>query len=71
MNLKKIGDCANLVWKLISGSNRKWEYEELKEATGLSNRYLNAAIGWLASQNKIQFEKEEDRYYNVMNYYIG
>lgn len=75
MNEQKIGECAGILWRLLSGSNRKWEYEDIKKATGLSDRYLNAAIGWLAREDKIQFEEvgsnDEDVYYIELNYYIG
>ena len=41
--------CKNtgIVWKLISSREKEyWSYEELKAATGLSDRELNSAIGW-------------------------
>lgn len=52
MNTQSISDCAKAVWRLLHGDNRKWEYQELKEATGLRDRDLNAAIGWLACEGK-------------------
>ena len=57
MDAQTIGNNAGKVWRLLD-HNRKWEYNELKEATGLSDRDLNAAIGWLAREDKIQFEKK-------------
>ena len=71
MNIKKIKECSHELWKLISGTNRKWNINELKAATGFPTNYLMASIGWLASQNKIQMEEKTGRYYNVLNYYIG
>ena len=49
-------------------------YKEVKEATGLSDRDLNAAIGWLAREGKIQFinlPDHEDALYIELNLYIG
>lgn len=37
------------------GNNREWTYAELKQATGLDDRDLNAAIGWLAHDGTIFF----------------
>ena len=36
--------------------DRRWSYCDLKRASELSDRDLNAAIGWLARENKIDFE---------------
>ena len=75
MNVRRIGENAGIVWRILNGENRKWEYREIKEATGLSDSELNAAIGWLAREGKIQFEehgsKESDLLYIELNYYIG
>ena len=40
---------------------------------GLSDRDLNAAIGWLAREDKIDFETEggNDRLFLCVNVYIG
>ena len=75
MNVNKIGESAGIVWRVLNGENRKWEYQEIKEQTGLDDRYLNAAIGWLAREGKIQMEGCEDDqsevFYLELNYYIG
>ena len=75
MNVRRIGENAGVVWRMLNGENRKWEYNELKEATGLSANDLCAAIGWLAREGKIQFEErgdhESDLVYIELNYYIG
>lgn len=57
MNAQSIGESAKAIWHLLHGDNRKWEYQELKKATGLRDRELNAAIGWLACEGKIQFDE--------------
>lgn len=75
MNVQKIGENAGLIWQILHGDHRKWEYKELKEATGLSDRELNAAIGWLAREGKIQFEEtkvgRKQLLYIELNFYIG
>lgn len=75
MNKETIGTDAGIIWRLLSANNKKWEYNELKEATGFSDRDLNAAIGWLAREDKIQFygsEIEQKEYlYLELNFYIG
>ncbi len=73
MDAHTIGVNAGVVWRLLD-NNRRWEYSELKAASGLSDRDLNAAIGWLAREDKIQFEvdKKDDKEYLFLelNVYI-
>lgn len=45
---------ARLILRTL-GNNRVWTYPELKRATGLADRDLNAAIGWLAHEGSICF----------------
>lgn len=75
MDKKIIAHNAGIVWRLLDNNNRRWEYGELKEASGLSDRDLNTAIGWLARENRVQFEQDNlgNRYflYLEMNLYIG
>ena len=72
MNKNQIGTNAGIVWKLLS-DNAHWEYDKLKQASGLSDRDLNAAIGWLAREDKIDFDidKQHDRLFLHANVYIG
>ena len=74
MDAQTIGKHAGIVWRLLD-HNRKWEYNELKEATGLSDRDLNAAIGWLAREDKVQFETGtkdgRDYLFLELNLFIG
>lgn len=73
-----IGENAGKVWRLLnSGDQRKWEFSEIKKATGLNDAELGSAIGWLAREDKIQFElehhdsKDEKAYlYLMLNVYI-
>lgn len=75
MDKKIIAHNAGIVWRLLDNNNRRWEYGELKEASGLSDQDLNTAIGWLARENRVQFEQDNlgNRYflYLEMNLYIG
>lgn len=63
-----IGENAGVIWRLLNNGER-WEYESLKAASGLSDRDLNLAIGWLARENKIFFErsKDEDKEYMYLS----
>lgn len=63
---------AHLVFTTL-GNNREWTYLELKHATGLADRDLNAAIGWLACEGSICFGDYcgERRISLGMNIYIG
>ena len=53
MDKSSIGINAGRVWQKLSESNKRWEYEELKHALDLADRDLNAAIGWLAREDKL------------------
>lgn len=63
---------AHLVLNTL-GNNREWTYSELKQTTGLADRDLNAAIGWLAHDGSICFGHHcgENRISLGMNVYIG
>ena len=67
-----IGKNAGIVWNTLK-DNAHWDYKDLKDATGLSDRDLNAAIGWLAREDKIDFDIDEtsDRIFLSLNIYIG
>ena len=52
-----IGENAGKLWRLMNQDNqRKWELEELKKCSGCDDLELASAIGWLAREDKIQFE---------------
>ncbi|WP_300728274.1 winged helix-turn-helix domain-containing protein [uncultured Bacteroides sp.] len=72
MDKYQIGTNAGIVWNVLKDNNH-WEYGELKAATGLSDRELNAAIGWLAREDKIDFEMDpvHDKLFLSVNVYIG
>ena len=72
MNRISICHNAHLVYNTL-GYNREWTYTELKLATGLSDRDLNAALGWLAHEGVICFGNESnERYISLgVTVYIG
>ncbi len=72
MNKKEIGENAGRVWQILS-DNAKWSYGSLKRKSGLRDKELGAALGWLARENKIEFEQEEEELYLYLcvNVYIG
>ncbi|CDB10634.1 MULTISPECIES: winged helix-turn-helix domain-containing protein [unclassified Bacteroides] len=72
MDKYTIGNNAGIVWTLLNDGKR-WKYEDLKAASALSDRDLNAAIGWLAREDKIYFETDSNNaeylYLSVNIYY--
>ncbi|MBM6864407.1 winged helix-turn-helix domain-containing protein [Bacteroides caecigallinarum] len=72
MDKYQIGTNAGIVWNVLK-DNAHWDYEQLKTATGLTDRDLNAAIGWLAREDKIDFDinNQHDRLFLNVNVYIG
>lgn len=72
MGKSEIGLNAGKVWQLLS-DNAKWSYGSLKRKSGLKDKELGAAIGWLAREDKIEIEQEEEELflYLCVNVYIG
>lgn len=72
MDKYTIGNNAGIVWTLLNDGKR-WKYEDLKATSALSDRDLNAAIGWLAREDKIYFETDSNNaeylYLSVNIYY--
>lgn len=72
MDKNAIGENAGVVWRLLSDGKR-WEYEELKATSGLSERNLSAAIGWLAREGNIFFytdkEHQKEYLYTSIDFY--
>ena len=60
MDKNEIGLNAGKVWQLLS-NNDKWSYGNLKKKSGLKDKDLGAALGWLAREDKIEFEQEEEK----------
>ena len=57
MDRNEIGLNAGKVWQLLS-NNEKWGYGTLKRKSGLKDKELGAALGWLSRENKIEFDQE-------------
>lgn len=72
MNKKEIGALASRVWQLLV-NNARWSYQDLKKKSGLRDKELGAALGWLAHEDKVEFDQEEDELYVYLciNVYIG
>ena len=72
MDRKQIGVYAGIGWLLLS-INEKWGYGTLKRLSGLMDKELGAALGWLSKENKIEFDQcDEELYvYLFVNVYIG
>ena len=75
MNVQSIGENAGIIWRLLQSESRKWDYQENKKETGLSDRDINTAIGWLAREGKLTIDETKVGRRNViyieLNYYIG
>ena len=75
MNVLSIGENAGIIWRLLQSESRKWDYQEIKKETGLSDRDINTAIGWLAREGKLTIDETKVGRRNViyieLNYYIG
>lgn len=54
-----IGENAGIVWRTLESKGRL-NFEGLQSETGLDMPVLFAAIGWLARENKISFNKEQN-----------
>ena len=72
MNKDEIGLNAGKIWQLLS-DYAKWSYGTLKRKSGVKDKELGAAIGWLARENKIELYQEDDELYVSLgvNVYIG
>ena len=59
MDKIQIGENAGIVWRALEGKD-KLTIEELQAATNLDQSQVFTAIGWLAREDKIGFNKEND-----------
>lgn len=60
MNKIEIGNAAGVVWRSLSTCNAM-TYYELKDKCQMNDRLLNAAIGWLSREDKIEMFYDENR----------
>ena len=72
MNKSDIGLNAGKIWRLLS-NYAKWVYGTLKRKSGLKDKELGAALGWLACEDKIVLHQEDGELYIFLgvNVYIG
>ena len=56
-NASKFGENAGKVWHVIA-SNGQVTIDQLRSETGLSEKDLYAAVGWLARENKVKKDHE-------------
>ena len=70
MDKREIGLIAGKVWQLLS-DNAKWDYGTLKKKSGLKDKELGAALGWLAREDKIEFYQEESEESAELYVYLG
>jgi hypothetical protein len=57
-----IGDLSGKIWRYLSTSGRV-PMLKLKIEMGVGNSMLFLAAGWLARENKVIIEKENNDYY--------
>lgn len=72
MNKRSIGTNAGIIWNLLN-NNQRWDIEQLRAASGLSEKEIYTAIGWLARENKIEIDYstgDSETYYLVIEYYF-
>ena len=60
MKTESIGTAAGVVWTALSTSG-KLSVKELKKVTKIkADKVLYSALGWLAKEDKLVFEEQED-----------
>lgn len=71
MNKKIIGTHAGIIWNLLN-DYQKWDVPMLCKASGLSDKEVYTAIGWLARENKIEIDSSDNHeaFYLVIEYYF-
>jgi hypothetical protein len=59
---EKIGNDAGRIWNVLHEEGTKG-VKELKKSTKLTEKEIYAAVGWLAREEKLLFDKREDDLY--------
>lgn len=72
MNRISISINANVIWHILCNSDEEMSILDLIKISGLSVEDIYTAIGWLAREDKILFEKKDDviDYYKSQRYYF-
>ena len=71
MDKYTIGNNAGILWNLMNRAGSPQNFEDLRQKTHLSDAELYAAIGWLARENKIEIEVEDERHTFVFYLNMG
>lgn len=56
MLLPRIGESAGIIWNTLLGRGQT-ALSALKKETGLDDRMLHLALGWLAREGKVEIEQ--------------
>jgi hypothetical protein len=59
MNTETIGQNAGLVWEALNVGEALGT-KQIKKITKLKDKELYAALGWLAREDKVNFQETED-----------
>ncbi|MCM0221089.1 winged helix-turn-helix domain-containing protein [Bacteroides fragilis] len=70
MEKHTIGLNAGHIWQILS-DNEPRTYKQLKEESGLAERDLNMALGWLAREDQIEIEQGPDKDEFVFSIYFN
>lgn len=57
MDKEQIGTLAGIVWRTLNEKG-KLSFEELQHETLLDSESVSTAIGWLAREDKIEFDEQ-------------
>ena len=66
----EIGNAAGKIWNALNAEG-SCSTEKLKKATRLNEKLMNQAIGWLARENKIYFQKKGKNYTTILRQRIN
>lgn len=73
MEISLIARNATRIWKLMNNGSA-WCYDRLKQATRLSDREINAALGWLAREDTVEIQPDpvtHEEIYKVRHFWEG
>lgn len=71
MDKHRIGNNAGILWNLMNRAGAPQNLEDLKRESHLSDAELFTAIGWLARENKIEVEVENESHMLVFYLNMG
>jgi hypothetical protein len=57
MNKEEIGTNAGMVWQALY-ANGAMSFDDLIETTGLNTESAYSALGWLAREDKLDFQEQ-------------